>query len=57
MTLDEGLKVVLSRKLRGYFPQPALEQNFLPFEGTRIRLPDKFAEPAVEKPLIFANPR
>ena len=30
MTLDEGLKVVLSGKLRGYFPQPALEQKFLP---------------------------
>jgi hypothetical protein len=45
ITLDEKLGVVLSRKLRRFFPQPALEQNFVPFDGQPIRLPDKLAEP------------
>lgn len=45
ITLDERLRLVLSRHLRSYFPQPALEQNFVPFEGQPIRLPRKLAEP------------
>lgn len=45
ITLDEQLRVVLSKRLRSFFPQPALEQNFVPFEGSPIRLPDKLAEP------------
>lgn len=45
ITLDEELKVVMSKRLRNYFPQPALEQNFVPFEGRSIRLPEKLAEP------------
>lgn len=45
ITLDEAFRVVLSGKLRRYFPQPALEQNFVPFEGRPIRLPEKLAEP------------
>ena len=45
ITLNEKLGVVLSRHLRNYFPQPALEQNFVPFEGKPIHLPDKLAEP------------
>jgi putative restriction endonuclease len=45
ITLDDKLSVVLSKKLRSYFPQPALEQNFSPFEGKPIRLPEKLAEP------------
>jgi hypothetical protein len=36
---------MLSRHLRSFFPQPALEQNFLPFEGKPIRMPEKLAEP------------
>ena len=48
ITLDEKLAVVLSKRLRGYFPQPTLEQNFDQFAGHRIRLPDKLAEPAAE---------
>jgi hypothetical protein len=43
--LDDGFKVVLSKKLQKFFPQPALEQNFLPFAGQSIRFPDKLAEP------------
>jgi putative restriction endonuclease len=45
ITVDEEMRVVLSRRLRSYFPQPALEQNFIPFAGRPIRLPDKLAEP------------
>lgn len=45
ITLNEDLRVVLSKQLRSHFPQPALEQNFVPFEGKPIRLPDKLAEP------------
>jgi hypothetical protein len=45
ITLDEKLGVVLSKRLRSFFPQPALEQNFVPFAGQQIRLPEKLAEP------------
>ncbi len=48
ITLDDQLSVVLSKRLRSFFPQPALEQNFVPFEGTPIRLPEKLAEPDVD---------
>jgi len=48
ITLDENLKVVLSKRLRRHFPQPTLEQNFVPFDGKSIRLPDKLAEPGAE---------
>jgi hypothetical protein len=46
ITLDDKLNVVLSKRLRSFFPQPALEQNFVPFEGKTIRLPEKLAEPS-----------
>ena len=45
ITLDEKLLVVLSKRLKSFFPQPALEQNFLPFAEKPIRLPEKLAEP------------
>jgi len=45
ITLNEKLEVVLSKRLKGYFPQPALEQNFIPYEGKSICLPQKLAEP------------
>lgn len=48
ITLDEKLNVILSKHLRRFFPQPALEQNFLSFEGQPIRLPEKLAEPDPE---------
>jgi predicted restriction endonuclease len=41
MTLDEDYRVVLSKRLKRFLPQPSLEQNFIPFEGHQIRLPDK----------------
>lgn len=47
ITLDENLNVVLSEQLRHHFPQPALEQNFVPFMGKAIRQPDKLAEPSL----------
>lgn len=45
ITVDQKLRLVLSRRLRGYFPHTILEQNFVPFEGKAIRMPDKIAEP------------
>ena len=48
ITLDEKLSVVLSKRLQNFFPQPALEQNFVPFAGQPIRLPEKLAEPDAE---------
>jgi putative restriction endonuclease len=48
ITLDEELSVVLSKRLKSYFPQAALEQSFVPFEGKQIRLPEKIVEPDPE---------
>jgi len=45
ITLDEKFGVMLSKRLKKYFPQPVLEQNFVPFEGKPISLPEKLAEP------------
>jgi putative restriction endonuclease len=45
ITLDKKLSVVLSKSLTRYFPQVTLEQNFVPFEGKEISLPEKLAEP------------
>lgn len=48
ISIDEKLNIVLSKKLKRYFPQPTLEENFVVFEGRPIRLPDKLAEPDPE---------
>jgi putative restriction endonuclease len=48
ITLDGSFRVSLSKHLRKFFPQPALEQDFVPYEGIAIRLPDKLAEPAAD---------
>jgi len=45
ITLNENFGLVLSAQLKGHFPHRTLEQNFVPFEGHSIRLPDKLAEP------------
>ena len=45
ITLDKNLCLVLGKRLKSYFPQPVLEQSFVPFEGKTIRLPKKIAEP------------
>ena len=46
ITLDEKLRVVLSKQLKSYLPHPALKRNFVAYEGNAIRLPEKLAEPA-----------
>ncbi len=48
ITLDEEMRVILSDRLRKYYPQPALEDNFIPYRGRPITRPDKLAEPAQE---------
>jgi len=49
ITLDAEYKVVLSGRLkRGFRQQPALEENFAPFAGVPIQIPDKLAEPDAE---------
>ncbi len=48
MTLDSKFRVLLSQRLRSFLPQSALEQNFIPFEGRSIRLPEKLSEPSQE---------
>jgi predicted restriction endonuclease len=48
ITLDSRLQVLLSTRLKSFFPQPTLERNFVPFEGKSIRLPEKLAEPSNE---------
>ena len=48
ISLDNSFRVMLSSQLKRYFPHPALEQNFVPYEGERIRLPEKLAEPSPE---------
>lgn len=45
ITLDESLRLVLGKRLTAHFPQPVLEQNFVPFVGKAIRFPEKLAEP------------
>lgn len=45
ITLDRKMCLVLSKRLKGYFPQTTLEQSFVPFEGKPICLPKKIAEP------------
>lgn len=48
IALDSRLHVLLSSRLKSFFPQPTLEQNFRPFEGRSIRLPEKLTEPSNE---------
>ena len=45
ITLDEKFRLVLSKQLKDYFPQAALEENFVHYEGRPIHLPNKIAEP------------
>ncbi len=47
ITFDKDLRLVLSERLKGYFPQPALEQSFVPFEGKPIS-PQKLVESDAE---------
>ena len=42
ITLDESYRVVVSRELRDYLPNDALEVAFVAHEGKAIRFPEKF---------------
>lgn len=42
ITLDEDLRLVLSRRLRDYLPSESIERGFVAYEGKVIELPDKF---------------
>ncbi|MBU0754654.1 MAG: HNH endonuclease [Planctomycetes bacterium] len=60
ITLDEKFRVVLSNRLKSYLPQPALQRNFVAYEGRRIRLPEKLLMPAGDcldyhRAKVFAN--
>jgi len=46
ITINQDYKVVLSNRLKSYFPHTALEQSFVPFEGKAIQLPEKLAMPS-----------
>ena len=48
ITLDESLRVVLGKSLRGHFPNEILEKSFSVFEGKPIRFPEKLAQPSTE---------
>jgi putative restriction endonuclease len=48
ITLDQNFRVMLSPRLKAYFPQQALEQNFAAYEGQSIRKPEMFTEPSAE---------
>jgi hypothetical protein len=48
ITLDKDFRVVLSKRIKSYFPQGALEQCFVPYAGKSIQLPQKVAEPSGE---------
>jgi hypothetical protein len=38
----------LSKRIKSYFPQEALEQTFVPFAGKPIQLPHKVTAPSAE---------
>jgi len=42
ITLDEDLRVVLSKSPRDHFSSEAVRVNFQPYEGQRIDLPHRF---------------
>jgi putative restriction endonuclease len=42
ITLDEDWRLVLSKRLRDYLPNEAVERNFTAYEGRAIQLPEKF---------------
>lgn len=43
ITLDEDLRVVLSKSIRDHFTSDSVRANFQPYEGKRISLPRRFA--------------
>lgn len=48
ITLDEDLRVVLSKSIRDHFTSESVRVNFQPYEGKQIDLPHRFTpEPAL----------
>ena len=48
ITLDEDLRVVLSKSIRDHFSSDAVRVNFEPYEGKRMELPHRFTpDPAL----------
>lgn len=47
ITFDEDRRLVTSRALRDYLPNPALQRHVTDYEGTPLRMPEKF-QPADE---------
>ncbi len=48
ITLDGDSRLVLSKRLKKHLPSPALEQNFVAYEGKPIRKPEQLSEPLPE---------
>jgi hypothetical protein len=42
ITLDENLRVVLSKSIRDHFTSESVRMNFQPYEGQRISVPHRF---------------
>jgi hypothetical protein len=59
ITLDEELRVVLSKSIRDHFTSEAVRVNFQPYEGKRIDLPHRFTPDPVllqRHRNLFSNP-
>lgn len=59
ITLDEDLRVVLSKSIRDHFTSESVRMNFQPYEGKRIDLPHRFTPDAVllnRHRHLFSNP-
>jgi predicted restriction endonuclease len=59
ITLDDDWRLVLSRRLRDYLPNDAVERHFIAYEGRVIALPEKFrpetAFVARHRAMVFAT--
>jgi hypothetical protein len=48
IAIDAGFRMILSRRIRDFLPQPIIERTFLDFEGLQIQSPEKTAQPDSE---------
>jgi hypothetical protein len=48
ITFDNKFRLILSKELKGYLPQPILERNFAAYEGIPIRFPEMLSTPNLE---------
>lgn len=42
ITLDEEYRLIVSKAIREYLPNGAIEAEFIAYEGHAIRMPEKF---------------